>query len=404
MYLCQEQPCDTSRTFCLHGSLWTCTSHAIAIDGQPERSHLSLNRRQSTATLRRAEQLRLQATQAFLHADQEASIRSAVNRKPVHLHHWEYSPGDPIAYYRHRGATRGAGRTLRPGWLTGTFVCFDPGQRRDRTGLLRGEGRNAWIHTGGRLIQVALEQLRPASGHEAWVPTDADWQAISHLRTAPAELPENLPPIPDEQMAFAPIEQSDEYIQDVTAQLLRSDHRVPATPTPLPSMASTALRPSDDAPRPSTRPPDPGLEEQLAPPSKQLRGLGSEALIMSSTSPGCTLAIDSEDDHWDGAQTCTCAVTAWTNTHVPHAFDFEDGLPDHHICTATRVSATADASVTHTHVRIRRQYRRKFHGKQLFEGIPRLSRSSSRQCARSTQHGSHGKSLKQWIQMRLSAF
>eukprot|EP00971_Amphidinium_carterae_P216236 4292372-Amphidinium_carterae.1 len=263
--------------------------------------------------LRQGELVRCQAMQAFLQAEQETALRAAINRKPVHLQHWNYSPGDPIAYYRNRAATRGNGRTLRPGWLTGTFVCYDPGHRKDQTATLRGEGRNAWIHTGGRLIMVALEQLRPASGHEHWVPTDRDWTMINQLRSNPAAVPlaedvQLLPEVTDEQLQAAPIIFDDaEYVRDITAEILQRDTRVPGTPAPLPGMAASSTAGAPVATADSRRRThEESAQQPEEPPAK---------LPRSTTSVLHVEPLEFSDVFvcaWDGSDTHTIEMTGWT--------------------------------------------------------------------------------------------
>eukprot|EP00971_Amphidinium_carterae_P321880 6398325-Amphidinium_carterae.2 len=295
-------------------------------------------------SLRKSERMRIEAMHSFLHADQETSIRAALNRKPVHLQDWSFAPGDHVAYYRHRAVTRGAGKSLRPRWLTGTLVCYDPGQRKDKAATLRGEGRNAWIHTGGRLVMISLEQLRPASGYESWVPTEDDWRAIDRMRKRPATIPladeaEDLPHLEEQEMAGAEIEFAPTDMQVMNDEFAPTDTQVmndefaptdtqvmddefvptnmqvmdnefppaatevpieiayeryigditsqiiPGTPAPLPSMAARA--PSQHAqssvserPSQQRRSADAGLESTHAPPTKLPRRQSDASAVL----------------------------------------------------------------------------------------------------------------------------
>eukprot|EP00971_Amphidinium_carterae_P132972 2633234-Amphidinium_carterae.1 len=302
--------------------------------------------------LQKSELVRLQAMQAFLAAEQESAVRASLNRKPVHLHDWNFSPGDPIAYYRNKAATRGSGRTLRPGWIIGIFVCYDPGHRKNKAATLRGEGRNAWIHSGGRLIMVALEQIRAASGHEHWIPSER--AVINQLRTQPTAIPladdtQNLPEGVEEQMQIAPIDFEDEaYIHDVTAELLRQDARMPSTPAPLPHMAASSTDALSRDPAAtvqmeskdlsvlsrgelqtasarrrshSASPPDAATQ----PPTKQLRHADYVSLAQSSD----------DEDAWDGSEVYTTQWTGW---------QLRPDTPDcHQSYTATQVSSEHDS-------------------------------------------------------------
>eukprot|EP00971_Amphidinium_carterae_P212051 4207657-Amphidinium_carterae.1 len=199
---------------------------------------------------------------------------------------------------------------------------------------------------------VALEQLRPASGHEHWTPSERDWAVIDRLRTQPATVPladdvQNLPEGVEDQMQLAPIDFEDEtYIRDVTAELMAQDARMPSTPAPLPAMAAASTdgmpsaagvlplpnsldgpssgNPLEDVQAPDTRrrtaPPDAASQ----PPTKQLRHADYVTLAGSSD----------DEDEWDGNETYTVERTGWQLR--------PDNVDLHQAYTATQVSRMHD--------------------------------------------------------------
>eukprot|EP00971_Amphidinium_carterae_P313987 6240481-Amphidinium_carterae.1 len=126
--------------------------------------------------------IRLQAQQSLLQYEQAESIRAAQLCKGPRQDGHIFVAGDRIAFWRSRAHSRGAAsRSMRPGWTTGTFICLDPDQRQ------AGRSASAWVHAGGRMVQVTLGQLRPAHGHEHFVPTDHDWELLQRLHDQPEQ-------------------------------------------------------------------------------------------------------------------------------------------------------------------------------------------------------------------------
>ncbi|CAE7235262.1 GIP [Symbiodinium sp. CCMP2456] len=69
----------------------------------------------------------------------------------------ELLPGSMVAYWRWNLKARGR---KRGGYILGRLVVKDD--------------KNAWVQSGGSLVQVTHEQLRPAVGIETWVPSAED--------------------------------------------------------------------------------------------------------------------------------------------------------------------------------------------------------------------------------------
>ena len=120
----------------------------------------------------------------------------------------------------------------------------------------RGCGRtsSAWIHSGGGLLQVSMGQLRPARGHEHFLPSADDWAILEKLKAHPEEEladavdarepPEHEPvmdvrgllsiPSANEAVGEAelgPLEPMESSIPRTPSQ------RIPGTPSGLPSFA-----------------------------------------------------------------------------------------------------------------------------------------------------------------------
>ena len=105
------------------------------------------------------EHLRTQACQAVNEMSASSIIRRALLRKTAtsRARVDELLPGSLVAYWRWNLKARGR---KRGGYILGRLVVKDE--------------KNAWVQSGGSLVQVTHEQLRPAIGIETWTPSPED--------------------------------------------------------------------------------------------------------------------------------------------------------------------------------------------------------------------------------------
>ena len=105
------------------------------------------------------EQLRSQACQVVQEMAASSVIRRALLRKTAtsRARVEELLPGSLVAYWRWNLKARGR---KRGGYILGRLVVKDE--------------KNAWVQSGGSLVQVTHEQLRPAIGIETWTPSPQD--------------------------------------------------------------------------------------------------------------------------------------------------------------------------------------------------------------------------------------
>ena len=105
------------------------------------------------------EQLRTQACQVINEMSASSIIRRALLRKTATSRAKvdELLPGSLVAYWRWNLKARGR---KRGGYILGRLVVKDE--------------KNAWVQSGGSLVQVTHEQLRPAIGIETWTPSAED--------------------------------------------------------------------------------------------------------------------------------------------------------------------------------------------------------------------------------------
>ena len=117
-----------------------------------------------------AEQLRVQAMHAINEMRASQTIRRALLRKTPPSKHeaQQILPGALAAYWR--WSKKASGRK-RGGYALGRLVQHDA------------SSNTAWLQTGGTLVQVTYEQLRPAFGLEGWVPSDEDIKCLKDART-----------------------------------------------------------------------------------------------------------------------------------------------------------------------------------------------------------------------------
>eukprot|EP00913_Durusdinium_trenchii_P008023 g7523.t1 len=94
------------------------------------------------------------------------ALRKAVLRqgRPSRL---TYEPGELVAFWRQ--VKKKKGKLLQPGWFRGTIVGPHKGDDSQN---------NYWVTSGGKLILVSKEQLRPTFGTERW---KIDEQALQGL-------------------------------------------------------------------------------------------------------------------------------------------------------------------------------------------------------------------------------
>ena len=120
------------------------------------------------------EQLRSQACQAVAEMSASSVIRRALLRKTAtsRARVNELLPGAMVAYWRWNLKARGR---KRGGYILGRLVVKDE--------------KNAWVQSGGSLVQVTQEQLRPAIGIEMWTPSPTD---VKMLKSAGKLLREGL--------------------------------------------------------------------------------------------------------------------------------------------------------------------------------------------------------------------
>ena len=111
------------------------------------------------------ESLRAQACQTINEMSASSTIRRALLRKTATSRAavQDLLPGSLVAYWRWNLKARGR---KRGGYILGRLVVLDD--------------KNAWIQSGGSLVQVSHEQLRPAIGIETWTPGPQDILALKN--------------------------------------------------------------------------------------------------------------------------------------------------------------------------------------------------------------------------------
>ena len=118
------------------------------------------------------------------------------------------NPASLVVYWRWRKR----GIKKRGGWVTAKFLSWDPSS----------PGKLAWVRSGTSTTLVAIEQLRAATGFEAWVPTEEE---VQMLKDAAKSLDHSIwtdetgPPPPKRQL------DEDEVDWTLTPSLRRRDPR-----------------------------------------------------------------------------------------------------------------------------------------------------------------------------------
>ena len=104
----------------------------------------------------------------------DEALRTAVHRigRPTRQN---YEAGELVAFWRN--VKKKKGKILKPGWFRG--IVIGP-----HKGTEAGNQSNYWITSGGRLILVSKEQLRPTFGTERWA---IDEEALQQIADGPPD-------------------------------------------------------------------------------------------------------------------------------------------------------------------------------------------------------------------------
>ncbi|CAE7350990.1 GIP [Symbiodinium sp. KB8] len=170
-----------------------------------------------------AEIVRSEAIKAISELNTKQSLRRALLRKTRHVQVADLQPGQPCAYWRWRKR----GIKKRGGWVTAKFLSWDPSS----------PGKLAWVRSGTSTAMVAIEQLRVATGFEAWVPTEEE---VTMLKDAAKSLDQTLwsddsgPPPPERQLQDEPVDVDLELFDTTTPELVAANVAAPPTPPPGP--------------------------------------------------------------------------------------------------------------------------------------------------------------------------
>ncbi|CAE7534105.1 UCK2 [Symbiodinium necroappetens] len=118
---------------------------------------------------------------------------------------------------KHYWRWRKRGIKKRGGWVTAKFLSWDPSS----------PGKLAWVRSGTSTALVAIEQLRAATGFEAWVPTEEE---VQMLKDAAKSLDQSIwtdetgPPPPKRQL------DEDEVDFDTESSTPRPQRSLPLRP------------------------------------------------------------------------------------------------------------------------------------------------------------------------------
>ena len=111
-----------------------------------------------------AEIIRSEALKTLYDLNVRQSMRRAILRKTRDTKVPQLQPGQACSFWRWRKK----GLKKRGGWITARFLSWDPAS----------PGKMAWVRSGTTTALVAVEQLRAATGFEAWLPTEPDVAAL----------------------------------------------------------------------------------------------------------------------------------------------------------------------------------------------------------------------------------
>ena len=171
-----------------------------------------------------AEIVRSEAIKAICDLNVKQSLRRALLRKTRNVRVADLQPGQPCAFWRWRKR----GIKKRGGWVTAKFLSWDPGS----------PGKLAWVRSGTSTALVAVEQLRIATGFEAWTPTEEE---VIMLKDAAKTLDQSLW---SDEVGPAPskreLEQDDvgfdtELLDGATPEITAAAAAPPLLPLPEPS-------------------------------------------------------------------------------------------------------------------------------------------------------------------------
>ena len=181
-----------------------------------------------------AEIIRSEALKAICDMNVRQSFRRALLRKTHNTKVPQLEPGQACSFWRWRKR----GLKKRGGWVTARFLSWDPAS----------PGKMAWVRSGTTTALVAVEQLRAATGFEAWLPTEPD---VAALKDASQKLDQTLwadesgPPPPLQHRA-----DEDDYHPDIP--MGTAEQEITAAMASAPSAPTAATS--------STTPPGPGPE------------------------------------------------------------------------------------------------------------------------------------------------
>ncbi|CAE7938955.1 GIP [Symbiodinium necroappetens] len=174
-----------------------------------------------------AEIVRAEATKTIADLNVKQSLRRAILRKTRNVRVADLQPGQPCAYWRWRKRCI----KKRGGWVTAKFLSWDPSS----------PGKLAWVRSGTSTAMVAIEQLRVATGFEAWVPTEEE---VQMLKDAAKNLDSSVwadetgPPPPKRQLDEDEVDLDTELFDGATPELAAATAAIPQTPPTGPSSSS----------------------------------------------------------------------------------------------------------------------------------------------------------------------
>ncbi|CAE7834550.1 RE1 [Symbiodinium sp. CCMP2592] len=152
-----------------------------------------------------AEIVRAEAIKTIADLNVKQSLRRALLRKTRHVTAPDLQPGQPCSFWRWRKK----GVKKRGGWLSAKFLSWDPSA----------PGKLAWVRSGTATALVAIEQLRAATGYEAWIPDEAEVKALKDAaRTLDDSLwsDETGPPPPKRSLEQDDVEMDPELGYDIS--------------------------------------------------------------------------------------------------------------------------------------------------------------------------------------------
>ena len=176
----------------------------------------------------RPELFRAEAISALMqlsasHAVKRALLRKTRNQNDVS----RLQPGQAVAHWRVQGRAR---QHKKGSWCLGRFLAFDP------------DKRSCWIQVGRNSVRVGVNQLRAATGWEAWTPSKEDLQLLKDAKENVARglWQDDSGPPPTEDQVMHIDEQLFDFHPRKAARLddqQQLEQPMPATPALEPSQA-----------------------------------------------------------------------------------------------------------------------------------------------------------------------